>query len=85
MLIREIGDRQGEAAALAGLGIVDGRQGHYERAAENYRQAIRLAVQIGDRPGEVEAHNGAGAVLLAAGQPARPAPSTTPRSRWPAG
>ena len=54
---------------LAGLGVVDRWQGRYERAAENYRQALRLAIQIGDRPGEVEAYNGTGAVLLAAGQP----------------
>jgi hypothetical protein len=67
VLFREIGDLQGEAAALAGLGIVDGRQGRYERAADHYRQALALARQIGDRPGEAETHNGAGAVLLAAG------------------
>lgn len=54
---------------LAGLGVVDGQQGRYESATENYRQALSLAIQIGDRPSEVEAHNGAGAVLLAAGQP----------------
>ena len=60
---------QGEAAVLAGLGHLDGLQGRYERAVENYRQALGLATRIGDRPGEVEARNGTGAALLAAGQP----------------
>ena len=53
---------------LAGLGVVDGRQGRYERAAENYRQASGWRTRSATGPVRSRP-NGAGAILLAAGKP----------------
>ena len=47
-----------EADALLNLGIVDQRQGHYQRAANHYRQALNLAREIGDRYEQARAHSG---------------------------
>ena len=68
-LFRETGDRAGEATALASLGDAELRQGRYQQAAGNLRQALALFREIGDRAGEAEALNGLGEVLLATGQP----------------
>jgi len=47
-----------EAGALLTLGIVDQRQGHYQRAANHYQQALNLAREIGDRYEQARAHTG---------------------------
>jgi DNA-binding SARP family transcriptional activator/Tfp pilus assembly protein PilF len=50
-----IGDRAAEATALAHLGGVELRQGHYEVASRRYQQAVALCRETGDRTGEARA------------------------------
>ena len=59
---RETGDQAAEAEALNGLGVIDGQQDHYRRAAGHLRQALALYRQAGDRTGEARARNNLGLV-----------------------
>ncbi len=52
---RSLGDRLGEANALADLGSVCQRTGDYAEATELHRRALRLYREIGDRLGEANA------------------------------
>jgi DNA-binding SARP family transcriptional activator len=67
---RQTSDRNGEARALVSLGGVDRRQGRYQQAASNLKQALALYREIGDRAGEAEALNSLGEVMLATSLPA---------------
>ena len=49
---REIGDREGEAAALTGLGNAYVALGEVRRAIELHEQALTIDREIGDRGGE---------------------------------
>ncbi len=61
-LARHLGNRQGEAGALWGLGEVGRLVGEYSEAREYYTQALTLARQLGFRRGEVDALWGLGEV-----------------------
>jgi DNA-binding SARP family transcriptional activator/tetratricopeptide (TPR) repeat protein len=50
-----LNDRSVEAHALTSLGHVYVRQGHHDRAADNFRQAIILFHEAGDSPGKARA------------------------------
>jgi tetratricopeptide (TPR) repeat protein len=51
-LFREIGDREGEAWALAWLGAVDRLLGRYQHAVAYLQQALALFQEIGGTDGE---------------------------------
>jgi DNA-binding SARP family transcriptional activator/uncharacterized protein HemY len=59
---RETGDQAAEAEALNGLGLIDGQQDRYQKAAGHLRQALALYRQAGDRTGEARAQNNLGLV-----------------------
>ena len=61
---RRSGDRAGEARALLELGVMNWRQGRYERAHDDCHAALALAREVGDRYGEARALNGLGNVAL---------------------
>jgi tetratricopeptide (TPR) repeat protein len=48
-IAREIGDRQGEGAALGSLGIAYAQLGEPRRAIEHLEQSLKIAREIGDR------------------------------------
>jgi tetratricopeptide (TPR) repeat protein len=50
--MREIGDRQGEGAALGNLGVAYSDLGQAEAAIEYYEQQLVIVREIGDRRGE---------------------------------
>lgn len=55
-------DRAGQAQAQSYLGTIDWRQGRYEQAAEQLRQALELFRAIGDRSGEARVLTNLGAI-----------------------
>jgi DNA-binding SARP family transcriptional activator/Tfp pilus assembly protein PilF len=59
---RETGDQAAEAEALNGLGLIDGQQDRYRRAAGHLRQALALYRLADDRTGEARARNNLGLV-----------------------
>lgn len=63
-----IGDRDGEAYALTGLGLVCWRQGRYQLAVTHYRRALCLFRQVGNRDGEAYALTGLGWVAWRQGR-----------------
>ncbi|GIF93768.1 BTAD domain-containing putative transcriptional regulator [Catellatospora chokoriensis] len=50
-LLRQLGDRRGEAATLDSLGVIQLRLGEHARASASLAAAHRLFEEIGDRPG----------------------------------
>ena len=52
VILREVGDRNGEASALCNLGIVYRRLGESERAIRLYEEALVINSKIGNRLGE---------------------------------
>jgi tetratricopeptide (TPR) repeat protein len=52
---RRTGDRAAEAAALKGIGDVDGQQGRFQQARGSHQQALALFRTVGDRTGEAGA------------------------------
>ena len=59
---RQEGDLVGQADALRALGVVDGRQGRYQRAAEHHQQALTIYRRLGDSAGAGLALAGLGVV-----------------------
>jgi tetratricopeptide (TPR) repeat protein len=59
---REVGDRQGEAAALNNLGAVYDRLGEPQRALQYYTEALPIGREVGDRQGEAATLNNLGLV-----------------------
>ena len=51
-IARDIGDRQGEGAALGNLGLCYSSLGDYRQAIDLHTQALAIARDIGDRQGE---------------------------------
>ena len=52
-IFRELGDRRGEASALASLGSAHFRMEEFRQAIEFYRQGLDLTRELGDRRGEI--------------------------------
>ena len=70
-IFRDIGDRQGEGAALGNLGLCRYSLGEYERAIDLHAQALAIARDIGDRYGEANALDYLGRAWLASGEARR--------------
>ncbi len=64
-----IGDRRGEARALAGLGTAALQGGRYAAAREHYQQALAVFRQLGHWDGEFRVMMNLGGIDLAVGQP----------------
>jgi tetratricopeptide (TPR) repeat protein len=67
-ICRAIADRWGEAIALDNLGHIAARQEERPEATDYFRQAIRLALEIGFLPLALDALAGTGALLAQAGE-----------------
>ena len=65
---REIGDRNGEGAALGSLGLAYDSLEQYERAVDLHRQHLTIAREIGDRRGEGAALGNLGIAYHSLGQ-----------------
>jgi tetratricopeptide (TPR) repeat protein len=59
-LYRESEDRDGEASAFNGIGIVEGRQSRYADALQSLQQALALYQQVGDKDGEAQVRTNTG-------------------------
>ncbi|MCX5066021.1 tetratricopeptide repeat protein [Micromonospora lupini] len=65
---RDLGDPNGQAHALAGLGATHAQLSRHGPAAENLREALRLFRQGGDRVGEARALINLGVVMARLGR-----------------
>jgi CHAT domain-containing protein/Tfp pilus assembly protein PilF len=70
-LVREIGDRRGEARALGNLGVVYGSLGDYAKARDYHERHLELARALGDRAGEARALGNLGVVYGSLGDYAK--------------
>ena len=61
-LMRQVGDRGGEAATLNNIGMVYSALGDQRKALDFYEQALPLIRQVGDRGGEATTLNNIGGV-----------------------
>lgn len=68
-LLRDLGDRPGEAAILDSLGYIYRRLGDYQHALDHHQQALRLFSELGDRYRQTESQTGLGDTYQAAGNP----------------
>ena len=59
---RSAGDRLAQARALSNLGRLHRRQGHLDRAAETYRQALNLYADLGEHAAQAVALRNLGSV-----------------------
>ncbi|MHC4954869.1 MAG: tetratricopeptide repeat protein [Planctomycetota bacterium] len=62
-LFREVGDRPGEATALANIGNVFLSLGRYEEAQERFERGLAIVREIGDRKAEASALGNLGNLL----------------------
>ena len=67
-IYRDIGDRQGEGAALGNLGLCHYSLGEYRQAIDLHTQALAIARDIGDRQGEGAALGNLGNCHLSLGE-----------------
>ena len=67
-IMREIGERRGEAAAYENLGAVFSSLSEYDRARENFGKALAITIEIGDRAGEASCYGNLGTVFYSLGE-----------------
>ncbi|MBD2329815.1 tetratricopeptide repeat protein [Alkalinema sp. FACHB-956] len=67
-IAQEIGERQGEASSLKGLGNAYFSLGGYQQAIDFYQQALEIDREISDRQGEASSLKGLGIVYGSLGQ-----------------
>jgi CHAT domain-containing protein/Tfp pilus assembly protein PilF len=67
-ILREVGDRDGEATTLSNLGLVYDEIGEKQKALDFYGQALSILHEIGDRSAEATALNNTGGVYDSLGQ-----------------
>jgi CHAT domain-containing protein/Tfp pilus assembly protein PilF len=67
-LLREAGDRRGEAATLTWLGVIYSELGEKQKALEYYSQSLPLSRATGDRRGEAAILNNIGQVYSDLGE-----------------
>src|SRR6266581_500195 len=65
---RGAGNQDGQAAALAGLGLVAYARGEYSRARDAFRESRELYEQTGSRRGQADALTGLGDMAYARGE-----------------
>lgn len=63
-LIRQVGDRAGEARLLNNIGLVYDALGDQRQALDYFEQALPLRRQVGDRAGEATALNNIGGIYF---------------------
>ena len=68
VIVREIGDRQGEGDTLNNIGRVYRNLGQYPKALEFYQQALAIRQEIGDKAGQGTTLNNIGIVYNYLGQ-----------------
>ena len=73
VIMREIGDRQGEGAILTNLGEISVEQDNWQAAISFCEQAIHIARELGERNIEVYARNARGQAYRRTGDPTRAA------------
>ncbi len=69
-IMREVGDRAGEAATLNNIGAVYRGLGEPQRALEYFGQALPIRREVGDRAGEAVTLNNIGARVRRSGRAA---------------
>ncbi|WP_204154601.1 CHAT domain-containing tetratricopeptide repeat protein [Leptolyngbya sp. CCY15150] len=62
MIVREMGERQGEGTILNNIGVVYRNLGRNEQALDYYEQALAIVTEVGDRATEGVTLNNIGAV-----------------------
>ena len=62
MILKEIGDKQGEAACCGNLGTVYQSLGEYRKAETYHNDAIVILKEIGDKQGEAACYGDLGSV-----------------------
>ena len=88
-MYRDLGDRLGQASAIANLGEVQRLTGDYPAAAASQQQALGMFRDLGDRRGQASAIDNLGARAIAdRGLPGRrrqpdPGAGHVPRPRRP--
>ena len=66
-IMRETGDRRGEAYAYGKIGSISYRLGEYNKAKEYLEKALAITMEIGDRAGEAAACGNIGTVFQSLG------------------
>lgn len=56
-LVKMLGNRPGMAAVLTNMAILEGEQGHYDRAIETYKRAIEINRELGHKQVAVAINN----------------------------
>ena len=69
---REVGNKQGIAAALTHLGYVARARGEYEQALAVYEESLAILQGVGDRIGIAQCLEGVAYTVCAQGQPGVP-------------
>ena len=67
-IMREIGNRNGEAFSCGKFGIMSYCLGEFDKAKENLEKALAIRIEIGDRKGEAADHGNLGAVFKSLGE-----------------
>ena len=62
--MKEIGDKEGEAADYGNLGTVFHSVGEYTKAEEYFQKALVILKEIGDKQGEAADYGNLGTVFL---------------------
>jgi CHAT domain-containing protein/Tfp pilus assembly protein PilF len=68
VIVREIGNRQGEGAILSQIGLIYRKVGKYTKALDYYQKSLAISTQIGDKPMEATTLNNIGNVYLSLGK-----------------
>ena len=68
VIVREIGEQQGEGATLNNIGLVYRTQGQYGKALDFYQQALTIEKAVGDRTGKDATLNNIGGIYRTQGQ-----------------
>jgi tetratricopeptide (TPR) repeat protein len=68
-ILREVGNRAGEAATLNNMGLVYQATGQPQQALQQFQQALSITRKVGDRAGEATTLNNMGLVYQATGHP----------------
>ena len=67
-IMREIGNRNGEAFSYGKFGIISYCLCEFDKAKENLEKALAIRIEIGDRKGEAADHGNLGAVFKSLGE-----------------
>ena len=68
IIMRETGDKEGEAYASGKFGVMSHCLGEYEKAKEYFEKALAITMEIGDRNKEASCYGNLGTVLKSIGE-----------------